>query len=734
VQRYKFIQSNFIALTLPAFVFFVETSGISAQVNNRVTLEKIFFEGTFYQETVNKPKPLDDGEHYTVLGENRSIIRYDYISGRQADTLFTEGIPGCRLESRIYDYELDHDVSRLLLAINTNKIYRHSFSADYFIYDIPDKSLTPLYEGGRQQLASFSPSGNAIAFIRDNNLYCKDLSADTLIQLTFDGRENEIIYGKPDWVYEEEFEFTKAYAWSPDGQKIAYYRFDESGVPEFSMILYDSLYPHIFTYKYPRAGEANSKVSIYVYDLVTGTTKIMDTGSDGDHYIPRIKWTNDPDVLYILRLNRLQNRIEVLLADVRTGITHSVFTEENKYYISDIYDDYITFIDNNDKFIVMSERDGYMHLYLYSTEGGLIGQITRGKWDVERFIGFDPETRLIYYTSSETSPLQRHLYCIRPDGTGKKRITGDSGTDIPEFNNNLKYFINYNSTANTPLRISVHDSSGKLLRVMEDNSELAEKIDSYGFARKEFIKIPVEGGDKLNGYIIKPAEFDESGKYPLLMVIYGGPGSQKVTDSWESAMPWYQVLSGEGFIVAGVDNRGTGARGEEFRKCTYMNLGTVETEDLTGAALYLGGLPYVDSSRMGIFGWSYGGYLALSCLTRGAGVFSAGVAVAPITDWRLYDNIYTERYMRTPQENYKGYERSSILNYAGMLEGDLLLIHGMADDNVHLQHSVELVKKLVMYNKKFEMFFYPDKDHHIRGGTTRYDLYKRITDFILRKL
>jgi dipeptidyl-peptidase-4 len=734
VQRYKFIQSNFNVLTLLAFVFLIKTTGVIAQTNNKVTLEKIYFGGEFYEETINKPRPLDDGEHYTVLEGNGLVIRYDYLSGGQADTLFNEGMPGCRVSGRIYDYEMSHDASKLLLATNTKKIYRHSFSADYYIYDFSDQSFDPLYEAGGQQLASFSPRGNNVAFVEGNNIYYKDLSADTIIQLTFDGRENEIINGKPDWVYEEEFEFTKAYAWSPDGQKIAYYKFNESGVRQYNMIIYDSLYPHIFTYKYPKAGEENSKVNIYVYDIVTGTTKIMDTGSDGDYYIPRIKWTNDPDVLCIMKLNRLQNRIEVLLADARTGSTHPIFTEENRYYISDITDDYITFIDNNDNFIIMSERDGYMHLYLYSTGKGLTGQITRGEWDVERLIGFDPETRLIYYTSSETSPLQRNLYCIKPSGTGKKRITGDSGTNIPEFNNNFKYFINYNSTANTPLRITVRDSSGELLRVIEDNSELEEKIGSYGFAGKEFIKIPVEGGDELNGYIIMPAEFDESRKYPLLMIIYGAIGTQKVRDSWDANMPWYQVLSGEGYIVAGVDNRGTDARGEKFRKCIYMNLGTVETEDLTGAAKYLGGLPYVDSSRIGIFGWSYGGYLVLSCLTRGAGVFSAGIAVAPVTDWRLYDNIYTERYMRTPQENAEGYERSSVLNYAGMLEGDLLLVHGTADDNVHIQHSVEFVKRLVMYNKDFEMFFYPDRDHHIRGGNTRYDLYRRITDFILRKL
>jgi dipeptidyl-peptidase-4 len=734
VQRYKFIQLKFNGFLILALVFFIKNAGISAQADNKITLEQVFLEASFDQKTFDKLKPVNDGEHYTVLDACGSLIRYDYNTGKQVDTVFSATKCSKSVPSGISDYEFSYSSSKLLLATNIDKIYRHSFSADYFIYDLSDQSIVSLFSGGKQQLATFSPAGDNIAFTRNNNLYYKDLPDDKIVQITHDGKKNEIINGSPDWVYEEEFEFTKAFTWSPDGNKIAYYRFDESGVREFNMIIYDSLYPDVYSYKYPKAGQENSKVSIRVYDIGKGITGIMDTGANDDNYIPRIKWTNDPDVLCIVKLNRLQNRVDVLLADARTGESELIFTEENKYYISDITDDYITFIDDNEKFIIKSERDGFMHLYLYDIRGSLINQVTSGEWDVDRFLGFDPGKRLLYYTSSEISPLQRHVYSINPDGTGRKKLTEDPGTNTPEFNNDLKYFVNYNSTANTPCRITVRDSSGALLRILEDNEDLKAKIVSYGFAKKEFIKVPVDGGLELNGYIIKPADFDESGQYPLLMAIYGGPGSQKVTDSWESALAWYQLLAQHGYIVACVDNRGTGARGEEFRKCIYMNLGRLETEDLIESALYLAGLPYVDSSRIGIFGWSYGGYLALSCLTRGAGIFSAGVAVAPVTDWRLYDNIYTERYMRTPQENIKGYEESSILNYADLLKGDLLLIHGTADDNVHLQNSTELIKMLIQNNKQFEMQFYPDRDHSIRGGSTRYHLYKRITDFILRKL
>ncbi len=734
MQRYKFIQLKLNGFLILAFVFFIKTASICAQADNKITLEQVFLEAAFNQKTYNTLKPVNDGEHYTVLDASGSLIRYDYSTGRQVDTVFSAAKCSKSVPGGISDYEFSYSSSKLLLATNIDKIYRHSFSADYFIYDLSDQSVVPLYSGGKQQLATFSPAGNKIAFASNNNLYYKDLPDNKIVQITHDGKKNEIINGSPDWVYEEEFEFTKAFTWSPDGNKIAYYRFDESGVREFDMIIYDSLYPDVYSYKYPKAGQENSKVSIRVYDIGSGMTGIMDTGADYDHYIPRIKWTNDPDVLCIVKLNRLQNRVEVLLADTRTGSTELVFREENKYYISDIADDYITFIDDNEKFIIKSERDGYMHLYLYDIKCNLINQVTSGEWDVDRFLGFDPDKRLLYYTSSEISPLQRHVYSINPDGTGRKRLTEDAGTNRPEFNNNLKYFVNYNSTANTPCMITVRESSGTLLRVLEDNEELIEKTKSYGFAKKEFIKVPVNGGLELNGYIIKPADFDESGQYPLLMAIYGGPDSQKVTDSWEPALAWYQLLAQHGYIVACVDNRGTDARGEEFRKCIYMNLGRLETEDLIESALCLAGLPYIDSSRIGIFGWSYGGYLALSCLTRSAGIFSMGIAVAPVTDWRLYDNIYTEKYMCTPQENEKGYEESSILNYAGMLKGDLLLIHGTADDNVHLQHSNELIKKLVLCNKQFEMQFYPDKDHSIRGGHTRYHLYKRITDFILMKL
>jgi dipeptidyl-peptidase-4 len=500
------------------------------------------------------------------------------------------------------------------------------------------------------------------------------------------------------------------------------------------MILYDSLYPGIYSYKYPIAGEDNSKVSIHVYDIGTGITKVMDIGENDDQYIPRVKWTEDTNKLCIVRLNRLQNKIDVMLADASTGKSKIIYTEKNKYYISDISDDYITFINSNNQFIIKSELDGYMHLYLYDINGDLIKQITSGEWDVDEFPGFDPDKGLLYYTSSEVSPLQRHVYSIKPDGSEKCRLTVKPGTNKPLFSNGFRYFVNYNTTADSPYYISVHNSSGEIMRVLEDNEVLKDKIKSYVFVKKEFIKVPVSEGLELNGYIMKPADFDESGKYPLLMFAYGGPGSQRVKDTWESRLPWFQMLVQSGYIVACIDNRGTDARGEEFRKCIYMQLGKLETEDLIKSAEYLANFPYVDKSRIGIFGWSYGGYLALLCLTKGAHIFSMGIAVAPVTHWRFYDTIYTERYMRTPKDNREGYEQSSPLNIIDRMKGDLLLIHGMADDNVHLQNSTELIKKLVQNNIQFEMQFYPDKDHNIRGGYTTYHVYKRMTDFIFRKL
>lgn len=710
------------------------TYSISAQETTKITLEQIYIEGKFNAEKPVKLKSMKDGEHYTVLEGYNSIVKYSYLSGNVIDTVFSTKIYNNIFPVYISDYTFNDDETRLLFATAEQKIYRHSFSAYYHIYNLNDSNIIPLSNGDRQQLATFSPDGNKVGYVFNNNLYYKDLLMDTTIRVTHDGRRNEIINGAPDWVYEEEFAFTRAFEWSPDGRKIAFYKFDESQVRQFSIQLFDSLYPGLYKYKYPKAGEDNPVVSIHVCDVNTGITKTMDIGAETDQYIPGIQWTSDPEVLCIKRLNRVQNRLEIILADANSGESEIIYTEENKYYISELPDNHITFLDKGNRFILMSENDGYMHFYLYDIRGNLINRITGGNWTADEFIGVDTEKGLLYYSSTEESPLQRHVYSVKLDGTGKRKITKKHGNSRIIFSNNYKYYINYHSTANTPENITVHDASGKLVRVIEDNRLLSDKTESFGFTEKEFIKIPVSKNLELNAWIFKPADFKKTKKYPVFMYVYGGPGSQEVLDAWQSGLPWHQMLVQEGYIVVCVDNRGTAGRGEEFGKCTYMQLGKLETEDLIKSARYIAGLPYIDKTRIGIFGASYGGYLALLCLAHGNDIFRMGIAYAPVTDWRFYDTIYTEKYMRTPKENSKGYEESSVLNVADRIKGNLLLIHGTADDNVHLQHTMSLIEKLVQHNVKYDLLLYPGKKHSIRGGKLKYHLYKNITDFIYQNL
>ena len=610
-----------------ALVFFLIISTGKAQEYRKISLEKIFLEHTFKQL-----KSMRDGEHYTILDKYSHIIIYNYSTGEQTDTIFSTDKVNVNIAGSISDYEFDDNETRLLLVTSEQKIYRNSFFADYYIYNLSDQSIQPLCKEGKQQLASFSPDGNCVAYVRNNNLYYIDLLTGKTCQVTRDGKKNEIINGKPDWVYEEEFAFTRGFSWSANGQKIAWYRFDESQVKQFNLIKYDSLYPGLYTYKYPKAGEDNSIVSINVYDINSGVIQIMDIGANDEQYFPRIKWTNDPDKLCIVKLNRLQNKMEVMLGDANTGNSEIIYTEENKYFISEACYNDITFLDDNKGFIIMSEIDGFRHFYLYDIKGGFLNQITKGNYDIDEFLGVDNSNGLLYYTSSETSPLQRHVYSVKLNGKNKNRLTEKPGTNKAVFSNGFKYFINYHSSASSPNYITVHNSSGRLLRVMEDNEILKDRIRSYGFVNKEFIKIPVSRELELNAYLIKPADFDQSKQYPLFIYIYGGPDTQRVNDKWGSRLAWLQMLVQKGYIVACVDNRGTGARGEQFRKCIYMQLGILETEDLIKSAEYLAGFPYIDESRIGIYGSSYGGYLALLCLTRGAHIFSAGIAVSPVAD------------------------------------------------------------------------------------------------------
>ncbi len=463
----------------------------SAQTDNKITLEKIYIEGTFSRKKPVKLKPMKDGEHYTELSENNSIVKYSYTTPGAVDTIFSTKIYDRIFPVYISDYSFSNDESRLLFATSEQAIYRYSFSAYYYIYNLADSNIMLLAPEGRQRLATFSPDGNKVGYVYNNNLYYKDILNDKTVQVTFDGIRNEIINGAPDWVYEEEFGFTKAFAWSPDSRKIAYYKFDESQVKQYSIVLYDSIYPELYKYKYPKAGEKNSIVGIHVYDISTGSEKTMNIGTNSDQYIQSIKWTRDPDVLCITRLNRLQNKLDIILADAGTGKSRVIYTEENKYFISEIPGNHITFLDNRSQFILMSEINGYMHLYLYDVRGNLINQITRGNWVVDEFIGVDNKKGLLYYSSTEESPLQRHVYSIKPDGTGKKRITKKPGNNKVVFSSDYKYYMNYHSTANTPENITIHDISGKLLQVKEDNRSLSDIAETYGFVKKELIKIPV---------------------------------------------------------------------------------------------------------------------------------------------------------------------------------------------------------------------------------------------------
>ncbi len=697
-----------------------------------ITLDDIYRSNTFSARSVTGLRSMSDGIHYTAMEGGTVIKKYSYRTGDEAAVIFSvDNLPDNEFSS-FSNYEFSNDERLILLTTGREQIYRHSFSADYYIWDREEESLTRLSETGKQQLATFSPDGSRVAFVFKNNLYFKDLESGREVQVTTDGKENEIINGAPDWVYEEEFSFNKAFAWSPDSRKLAYYRFDESNVRMFNMTIYGELYPNWYQFKYPKAGEKNSLVTIHVYDIHKGRFTEMDIGDETDQYIPRIKWTQDPAKLAIYRLNRLQNHIEVLIADATSGYSEVLWEETNKYFIRETSDDMITFLEDRKHFLVMSERSGWMHFYLYDMQGSLLNAVTRGEWEVDRLIGIDHDKRVLYYSSSETSPLQRNVYSISLNGRNKNRITPREGTNNTVFSQGFRYYINYHSDANNPSYITLHDDSGELIRVLEDNSSLKEVTREYGFSNKEFFTFTTSEGVELNGYMIKPPDFDENKEYPLFMYVYGGPGHQAVRDSWSTGA-WYQMLAQKGYVIACVDNRGTGARGEEFMKTTYLQLGKYETIDQIEAAKYLGDKDYIDDSRIGIFGWSYGGYMAGLCMTKGADVFALGVSGAPVTNWRFYDTIYTERYMRTPQENPDGYDDNSPINHVEKLRGKFMIIHGTADDNVHMQNTIEMVDRMIEKDKQFELLLYPNHSHGIRGNAAHH-MYTRITDFVVENL
>lgn len=707
--------------------------------DKELTFEHIF-NNTFRPEGIQNVNWMKDSQYYTTLKRingDIEIRKYDILTGDYEVLVSTSDlkVPDRDKPIIIQDYQFSADESKLLVKTDIEAIWRRSTRENYFIYNFETGKTQKLTQSDqKQQYAQLSPSGEKAAFVQNNNLYWVDLETGEETAITTDGALNKIINGTTDWVYEEEFGIAKAWYWSPDGSKISFYRFDESDVKEFFMTEWKERYPGLTRFKYPKAGEENSTVKIGVYDLEKDQTKWMDIGSENDQYIPRVNWTQDPEVLAIRRMNRLQNKQDLMLADVRTGQTEVIKTERSDAWI-DVNDD-LKFLENGREFVYTSEESGYNHIYLYNMEGEQIRQVTEGTWEVTNYLGFNEDTDRFYYVSTEESPLQRHLYSIKRDGTGKKKLTGGSGWNEINMSPDYKYYIETFSTPTKPPQYTLHEITGKQLRTLEDNAGLQRTLSEFQLPTKEFIKIPLQQAT-LNGYLLKPHDFDPAKKYPVLFYVYGGPGSQSVQKNYTSShrSNWHKYLTAQGYIVASIDNRGTGGRGRAFEKQVYKQLGQYEVEDQIDAAEYLiREYDFIDEDRLGIWGWSYGGFMSSLVLARGSDLFGTAMAVAPVTSWRFYDTIYTERFMQTPQMNPEGYRRGSAMTYAHQIEGNYLLVHGMGDDNVHFQNTVEMVNRLVEAGVPFETMYYPNRNHGIYGGNTREHLFNMLTDFILEHL
>jgi dipeptidyl-peptidase 4 len=705
-----------------------------AQEKKKVTLEDVFKNNTFAQKSVQGINWMKDGQYYSSLVRSASgskVIRIDIETGEESGIL----IDGEKLGIDFSSYAFNGDESKAIIASDVERIYRRSSKGVYHVVDLKTGEVQKLLNGEKIMYPTLSPDNDKVAYVKDNNLFLLELDTQRVTQITSDGKWNQVINGAADWVYEEEFSMSKAFEWSPDGKKIAYIRFDESDVPEYNMQLWGNLYPQDYKFKYPKAGEKNAEVSIRIYDIAKGESVKVDSGPVADIYLPRIYWAGDSNTLAFLRVNRLQNQIDLLYANAATGETKVVVEEKSETYVDLNYNDDLRFLEGGKGFIRTSEQDGFKHIYHHDKDGNLIRQITSGKWEVTNLLGIDEKSKKIYYISTEVSPLERNLFVINLDGKNKKILTPEKGTFSINMSRDFKYYIANFSDSNTPLKVTLNETSGKLVKVLEDNQELKNKLSSFAMSNREFFSFNTVEGTSLNGYMIKPADFDPNKEYPVLMYVYGGPGSQNVTNAWGGTRDlWHHHLAAEGYIVACVDNRGTGGRGRDFKHATYANLGKLETQDQIEGAKYLGSLPFVDKSRIGIWGWSYGGYMSLLALMKGNDVFKAAISVAPVTTWRYYDTIYTERYLQTPQQNPEGYDDNSPIKHVDKMKGNLLLIHGTGDDNVHYQNSVDLVNALIKADKQFETMYYPNRNHGISGGNTSWHLYSLMTDFIKRKL
>ncbi|HEX6939341.1 MAG TPA: S9 family peptidase [Longimicrobiales bacterium] len=714
---------------------------VPAQVTaQRITVERIFGSGDFRLEGLAPRQWMRDGARFALVERNSrtgatDLWIEDARSGER--TRLIDGAtlvpPGARDPIAIEAFDFSADESKVLIYTNSQRVWRQNTKGTYYVYDLETRRLTPVStRPGWQMFAKLSPDGTKVGFVRDNDLFVTDLGTGEETRLTRDGSEN-IINGTFDWVYEEELGLRDGWRWSPDGERIAFWHLDQSAVRTFYMIDDLGQYSEPVPLRYPKAGETNSIARIGVVSLDDGDIVWMDTGEDTSSYLARMEWAASSDELVIQRLNRHQNRLEVLLADAGTGESRVIMTDTDEKWLD--VDDDLTWVDGGERFIWSSERDGYNHLYLFDREGRLVRQLTRGEWDVTGFYGVDEDAGWVYFSAARPNPLERHLFRVPLDGGRIERLTREPGTHDINLSPDFRLFLDTYSRASVPPSVRLQEIDGDAVRVLVDNARVAAELEEAGASAPEFFTFTTPDGVELNGWMIKPPAFDASRRYPVLMYVYGGPGSQTVIDAWGgSRYLWHQALAQRGFIVVSIDNRGTGARGSAFKKVTYLNLGEIESNDQIAAARYLASLPYVDASRIGIWGWSYGGYMTALTMARGGDVFRAGISVAPVTDWRLYDTIYTERFMRTPRENPEGYRKGSPITHVQGLTGRLLLIHGTGDDNVHFQNSVQLVKALQEAGKQFDFMLYPNKTHSISGGNTSLHLFTMMTEWLERNL
>lgn len=709
-------------------LFFVNASFAQTK---QITLEDLWRDGTFKVKSVPGFNALEDGEHYTdnvKSGAETTIQIKSLKDGSAGEVLYTGDL-------KIDDYEISAQHDKMLLLTDAQNIYRRSVLHHVYLYDVKNKTKS-LLDTGKVLHATFSPDGSKVAFVKGNNLFYKDLSSGAVIAVTTDGEHNKIINGNCDWVYEEEFEFTQAYQWSPDSKSLAYYRFDETNVPEYTLTKYDALYPTPYKYKYPVAGEPNSIVDIAIYNLAgKSTVKPSLYNEDGtlDYYIPRIKWTNDASKLCVYKMNRRQNELTLFLAGAKDGKTEKIYNEVNKAFIE--INNNLQFLPDGHSFLFNSELDGWNHLYTWDWKAKKLQLLTKGDYDIDALIGTDATASTVYFTAAVESPMERNLYSVDINGKRRNVLTPEHGFhDITPIQGN-RYFLDKYSMLNTPPVYTLRDAKGKILRTLEDNAALKATMATYQLGKVEFTQVEGADGVKLNAWRMLPPNFDPSKKYPVLMYQYSGPNSQEVADRFPIRdYFWHNMLAQKGYIIYCADGTGTGFRGEAFRKKTYLQLGKYESDDQIAVAKNLAKLPFVDASRIGIWGWSFGGFMSSTCILKGADVFKAAIAVAPVTNWRFYDNIYTERYMRLPSENEGGYDNNAPEKMTANLKGKFLLIHGTGDDNVHFQNSVALVNNLIKDGKEFDAEYYPDRTHGISGGNTRLHLYRRMTNFILENL